>query len=150
MIVYGALLDNNNASDNDYAQGIAYDPVADRWRDLPPYSLSPQASSIVWTGKEMIAWDYGLRASAYDPAADRWRKLPDVPLDSSECYPASAYTSGVMFAQYCLEAGAILYTGSDAWKAIKWAGEVVAGHLVAADGVFLFAGATHEGTDNAL
>lgn len=47
MMVYGALLDNNNASDTDHAQGVAYHPATDTWRLLPAFPLSPQASTAV-------------------------------------------------------------------------------------------------------
>jgi hypothetical protein len=59
MIIYGTLLDNNNASDSDHARGIAYAPSTDMWRVLPSLPLSPQASSAVWTGTEMIVWETG-------------------------------------------------------------------------------------------
>lgn len=45
----------------------AYDPVADAWRVIRPYPLSPQASSVARTGRETLAWDYLLDAAAYDP-----------------------------------------------------------------------------------
>lgn len=150
MIVYGALLDNNNASDIAQAQGIAYDPTIDSWRVLPAFPLSPQASSAVWTGEEMIVWDYGLSAGAYDPSYDRWRKLPDVPLDDSECYPNSAFSEYLMIAQFCFENGVAFDTELDQWERFDWADGIVAGGPVAAAGVFLFAGATHESTHNAL
>jgi hypothetical protein len=150
MIVYGALLDNNNASHTDQAQGIAYHPATDSWRVLPAYLLSPQASSAVWTGEEMIVWDYGLSAGAYDPALDRWRALPDVPLDDSECYPNSAFSEYLVIGQFCFENGVRFDVELDQWERFDWADGIVAGRPVAADGVFLFAGATHESTHNAL
>jgi hypothetical protein len=149
MIVYGALLDNNNASDSEYAQGIAYDPSTDAWRILPSFPLSPQASSAVWTGTEMIVWDYELAAGAYDPFSDRWRSLPDAPLDFGECYPSSAFSNYLMIAHYC-SVGALFDADFDQWPKFDWPDAVVAGRPVSADGVFFFAGATHEGTHNAL
>ncbi len=149
MIVYGALLDNNNASESDYAQGIAFDPVTAEWRVLPSFALSPQASSAVWTGTEMIAWDYELAAGAYDPSFDRWRELPDAPLDFMECYPSSAFSEYLMIAHYCSD-GVLFDADFDQWGRFGWPDGVVAGRPVAANGVFFFAGATHEGTHNAL
>jgi hypothetical protein len=150
MIVYGAQLDNNNGSPSDHAQGIAYDPTTDSWRTLPAFPLSPQASSAVWSGEEMIVWDYGLSAGAYDPALDRWRSLPDVPLDDSECYPNSAFSDYLIIGQFCFEHGVRFDVELDQWEKFDWADRIVAGRPVAADGVFLFAGATHESTHNAL
>ena len=54
MIIFGAQLDNDNASELDHAVGIAYDPESDSWRELPEVSLSPQASAIAWTGDKVI------------------------------------------------------------------------------------------------
>jgi hypothetical protein len=150
MIVFGALLDNNNASDSDHAQGVAYNPVTDTWRVLPAYPLTPEESSAVWTGEEMIVWYYGLSAGAYDPATDRWRRLPKVPLNDSECYPASAFSEYLMIAQLCFNHGVRFDADLDQWEKFDWADGIVAGRPIAAGGVFLFAGATHESTHNPL
>lgn len=98
----------------------------------------------------MIVWDYGLSAGAYNPAFDRWRKLPDVPLDDSECYPNSAFSEYLMIGQFCFENGVRFDAELDQWERFHWADGIVARRPVAADGVFLFAGATHESTHNAL
>lgn len=149
VIAYGALLDNNNASASDHARGIAYAPSTDTWRVLPSFPLSPQASSAVWTGTEMIVWDYELAAGAYDPIFDRWRDLPNAPLDFMECYPSSAFSDYLMIAHYCSD-GVLFDVDFDQWARFGWPDGIVAGRPVAADGVFFFAGATHEGTHNAL
>lgn len=99
MVVYGALLDENNLSKSSKrVQGIAYYPRADRWRLLPAFPLSPQASSTAWTGSELLAWDYELHAGAYDPATDSWRALPDLPLRAAECRPQSARVGATILA----------------------------------------------------
>lgn len=149
MIVFGALLDNNNASRIDQAVGLAYDPESDSWREMAPSRLSPQASAIAWTGSEVIAWDYGLRAAAYDPHRDQWRSLPDVPLKSGECYPASVGIGSFVMAWFCGQA-ALWDFADGGWRKIPTPDAVVPGNPVAAGEVVLFAGATHESERNSL
>jgi hypothetical protein len=96
------------------ARGAAYDPATDTWRVIAPSSLSPNASAVAWTGREMVAWDHELKAAAYDPRTDRWRDLPSIPLDFSECYPSTAYAAGAVLAWYCGQA-AILDVRTGAW-----------------------------------
>jgi len=149
MIVFGALLDGNNHSTTTHARGIAYDPEADRWRVLPFFPLSPQASSVAWTGNEVLAWDYELAAGAYDPARDAWRKLPNLPLRFGECYPESAATADVVLAWYC-GLGALFEIATSEWRRMSRPPAEVYGRPVVAGGVVLFAGAAHEGMGNAL
>ncbi|MGH2989002.1 MAG: hypothetical protein ACRDMY_03900 [Gaiellaceae bacterium] len=150
LIVYGALLDGNNRSEAAHAQGIAYRPGTNEWRVLPPFPLSPQASTSVWTGDKLIAWDYDLRAGAYDPAADRWRRLPDLPLRFSECSPQGAQAGkGLVLAWHCGQA-ALLHLSTGRWHGLPGALPEIFGRPVSADGVVLFAGAAHEGVANAL
>jgi hypothetical protein len=65
--------------------GAAYDPVAHRWRTLPPAPISERAPFSVWTGRELIVWgsrgrELHLRdGAAYDPATDSWRRIEDAP-----------------------------------------------------------------------
>ncbi|MGH3020090.1 MAG: Kelch repeat-containing protein, partial [Gaiellaceae bacterium] len=143
MVVFGARLDGNNWSDTEHARGAAFDPATSRWRILPPYSFSPQASTAVWTGRELVVWDYELRAAAYDPADDRWRPLPDLPLDFSECYPKGAVGAGVVLAWHCGRA-ALLDVAADSWSEIHGAPEDIFAPPVAAGSVFLFVGAYDE------
>jgi hypothetical protein len=140
MVVFGALLDRGNRSTTRRARGAAYDPAANRWRRLAPSPLSPQASSIAWTGREVLAWDYELDAAAYDPARDRWRRLGDLPLRFSECYPASTRTGRSILAWYC-GAGALYDIDSSGWRQIRRVPRTVAGAPVAAGPVVLFLGA---------
>ena len=150
MIVYGALLDGNNWSEAEHAQGIAYDPEGNEWRVLPPFPLSPQASTAVWAGDELVVWDYELRAAAYEPATDRWRPLPDLPLAFSECYPQSARAAeDLVFAWHCGK-GALFDLKSDTWHVLPGPYRERFASLAAADRVVLFAGAAHEGHANAL
>ena len=149
MIVFGAQLDNNNASELDHAIGIAYDPQTDSWRELPDVALSPQASSIAWTGETLIAWDYGLRAAEYDRRLNEWSSLPRVPLQDSECYPVSALLGSTVFAWFCGEA-ALWDPSEREWQRIETPEQIVPGVPVAAGHVLLFVGATHESTHNSL
>jgi hypothetical protein len=137
MIVLGARLDENNSSDSEQAQGIAYDPDADAWRVIRSFPLSPQASSVAWTGKELIAWDYELKAGAYDPARNTWRRLPDIPLRFSECSPTSARVGDVVVAWFC-GSGAPFEISQDAWQPMPEAPDEIFGSPVSAGGVVLF------------
>jgi hypothetical protein len=101
MLVFGAALDGSNDSDTRNAIGVAYDPQADTWRELPPSDLSPQAMTATWFGDELITWDYEHASAAYDPVTDAWRALPDVPLPFSECRPVSVATSRTVFGEFC-------------------------------------------------
>jgi len=149
MIVFGAHLDGNNWSDTDHAQGIAYNPETDAWRAISAYPLAPQASSVAWNGKEVIASDYELKAGAYDPARDTWTRLPDVPLRFSECYPKSARAGEVIVAWFC-GWGAILDTSKDIWHRMPAVKGETFGRPVSAGSVVLFPGAAYEGATNAL
>jgi hypothetical protein len=149
MIVYGALLDGNNWSETEHARGLAYDPAEDRWRKIAGYPLSPQASAIVWSGREMVAWDYELAAGAYEPSSDTWRELPDLPLEFSECYPAGGQGGDVVLAWHCGRA-AMLELAESSWRVVPSPVDEIFGLPIAAGSVFLFAGAPHEGHKNAL
>jgi hypothetical protein len=141
IVVFGSLLDGNNHSERRNASGLAYDPATDAWRELAPYPLSPQASMTVWTGHEMIAWDYELRAGAYDPAADTWRPLPDLPLEFYECYPDGALAGNDFVLAWHCGQGAILELATDTWRELPSPPDTVVGDGVSANGVVLFAGA---------
>jgi hypothetical protein len=117
MIVFGAALDGNNHADTPTAMGIAYDPRADTWRELPPSRLSPQAMTASWLGDELIAWDYDEASAAYDPVANTWRDLERVPIPFSECYPDSVAIRGAVLGEFC---GRVVLFDPDAdrWREI--------------------------------
>jgi hypothetical protein len=140
LLIVGSRLDGNNHARPPGTVGLAYDPAGDRWRMLPPAGLSPQASAVAWTGRELLAWDYELRAAAWDPQDGRWRRLPDLPLDDAECYPRSAAAGWSVFAQFC--AGHALWDQrTRRWSRVGHGFDLLA-TVVAAGPVFLFAGAT--------
>ncbi|HYZ11752.1 MAG TPA: hypothetical protein VE962_07635 [Actinomycetota bacterium] len=118
MIAFGSLLDQRNAAETETAVGAAYDPALDRWRELPPSDLSPQATSAVWTGEVMVAWDYEVHSQEYDPATNKWTEPQKMPLDFSECYPDSVQVGGSVFAFFCGQA-ATFDAGSSEWTAVS-------------------------------
>lgn len=149
MIILGAELDNNNASERNHAVGIAYDPQSDSWRKLPEVALSPQASAIAWTGEKVVAWDYGLSAAEYDRVTDEWRELPRVPLEDSECYPVTETIGSYVFAWFCGQAATWDFLDRE-WRRVETPAQIVPGEPVAAGEVLVFAGATHESDHNSL
>ncbi len=117
MLVFGSLLDNRNIADTKTSVGAAYDPATDRWRELPPSELSPQATSAVWVGDRMVAWDYEVRSQEFDPVRNAWSAPVKMPLDFSECYPDSVIVRARVFAFFCGRA-ALYDTGSGTWEEI--------------------------------
>lgn len=149
MIVFGALLDGNNHSDTGQAQGIAYDPREDAWRVIASYPLSPQASSIAWTGRFVLAWDYELAAGLYDPIRDAWTELPDLPLDFGECYPKSERVGRAVFAWFCTR-GALFDLAERRWHHVTIPEQEPHGPPVAAGKVILFPGGAYDGRRSAF
>lgn len=139
MVVLGSRLDNRNGSRTRFAQAMAYDPDTERWRTLPSPRLSPQASSVIWTGRELLAWDYLLEAATLDPGAGRWRPLPDLPLDFSECHPSSARLGDRIFAWYCGTA-ALYDRATRSWRRAATPRRTPRGLPVTGDGTVVFAG----------
>lgn len=73
------------------ADGAAYDPERDTWRQLPPAPVSPRAPLSVWTGQDLLVWGTAARRSdipvdgaAYDPATDTWRRIADGPIELTD------------------------------------------------------------------
>ncbi len=70
--------------------GLAYDPVRDRWTPIADAPIPGGGAAAAWTGRELIvlsgtfesAADAGRRieSAAWDPRTGRWRRLPDPPL----------------------------------------------------------------------
>ncbi|HEX9123718.1 MAG TPA: hypothetical protein VF984_10255, partial [Actinomycetota bacterium] len=118
MIVLGSLLNSRNIASTSHVVGAAYDPTTDSWHRIAPSELSPQASSAVWTGDRMVAWDYAFKAAEYFPDRDEWRPLPDVPGESGECYVDSAVVEGTVFAWDCGYA-ATLPPGATEWDPVN-------------------------------
>jgi hypothetical protein len=104
VIVLGSFLDSGNHARASSSIAAAYDPSGDRWQTLPTSDLSAQATSAVWVGDRLLAWDYLVRSQLLDPANDRWTDLSRMPLTAGECYPDSVITGDVVFAWYCGQA----------------------------------------------
>jgi hypothetical protein len=117
MLVFGSALNSKNWAATDTAVGAAYDPSLDQWRELPPSELSPQATSAVWTGRSMLAWDYEVRWQEYDPVSDSWSERQRMPLEFSECYPDSALFGGRVFGFFCGQA-ALFQPETSEWTEI--------------------------------
>jgi hypothetical protein len=117
VVVFGSLLNDRNVAETATSVGAAYDPAADAWRVLPPSDLSPQATSAVWVGGRLVAWDYEVHAQTYDPAADAWSEPTPLPMEFSECYPDSVVAGDVVFAWFCGQAAAY-DAADDRWRPV--------------------------------
>ena len=60
MIVFGSSI------------GASYDPHTNAWQRLPPSTLAPEASSVGWIGRRLVAWDYEGDTQDYSPTTNRW------------------------------------------------------------------------------
>jgi hypothetical protein len=117
MLVFGSLLGDRNIADTRTSVGAAYDPDTDEWREIPPSELSPQASSAVWVGERMVAWDYEVHSQEYDPAGDRWSEPIEMPFGFDECSPDSEIVKDLVFGFFCGRAA--LYDGTaDRWTQV--------------------------------
>lgn len=70
-----------------FADGAAYDPVTDTWRQLPLPPDGQRSEAIaVWTGTQMIVWggvgDHGLLSDglAYSPDPNKWDSIDAAPI----------------------------------------------------------------------
>jgi hypothetical protein len=115
VIVFGSLLNNRNIAPTRTSVGEAYDPSTDRWRKIAASRLSPQATSAVWLGRRLLAWDYEGGWQLYDVADNRWTIKSGTPFQPSECYPDSAAVGNGAFAWYCGQA-ATFDLASRTWR----------------------------------
>ena len=158
VVVIGAPLrpDELPADQATRPSALAYDPAGDRWRALPapPLASPPLAVTAVWTGQDIVAWDYELHAARLDPAAGQvaaWTGLPDVPVQFRDCLPQGAAAGGVVFAEHCGQ-GAVFRPSAGTWSIVPhpkglaarpvWTGDELlfwTGRFVAsADGVWRY------------
>jgi hypothetical protein len=73
-----------------YADGVAYNPATNRWRQLPSMGVGRLGHTAVWTGRQLLVWGgWTVRSGkyvapphglAYDPSSNRWSALPTAPL----------------------------------------------------------------------
>jgi hypothetical protein len=118
MLVVGSLLSGANRAPTPTAVAESYDPSSDSWTELPPTSLSPQATSAAWLDRRLVVWDYAARWQVYDPATARWSARSRMPLQPSECYPDSTVVAGSMFAWFCGHAALLDGPGST-WERVR-------------------------------
>ena len=118
MLVFGSLLDRRNRAATKVSVGAAYDPVANEWRKLPRSKLSAQATSAVWIGGRMVAWDYEVRSQEYDPVSNTWAYTMKMPLRFDECYPDSVVVRDLVFAFFCGRA-ALYDVDTHTWTQIR-------------------------------
>jgi hypothetical protein len=117
MVVFGSLLDNRNHATTKTSVGAIYDPTTDRWSEIPPSDLSPQATSAVWVDARLVAWDYEVHSQEFDPSTGSWSDSTKMPLEFSECYPDSVVVSGRVFAFFCGQA-ALYHPARQSWTEI--------------------------------
>jgi hypothetical protein len=115
MIVFGSSLDRTNRSATPAPIGASYDPATNTWQRLPPSTLAPEASSIGWIERRLVAWDFEGDTQDYSPRANRWSATSQHPFGFSECYPQSVVTATVMLAWFCGQAATVGAT-SDSWS----------------------------------
>ncbi len=118
VIAFGSELDGRNIAASRRAVGAAYNPASNSWHRIAPSRLSPQATTAVWLGDRMLAYDYAGRSQAYDPAADSWSGARPVPVDSDECYPDSVATSTYDVAFYCGQVAVFDPAAEGRWEPI--------------------------------
>jgi len=92
---------------------VTYDPSTDRWAEPFRVPVNAQATSITWTGEEIVVVDYSMDAGAFDPATGEVRELPPVPLRFYECYPEAATAGTTAVAALC--SGSAALGPDDAW-----------------------------------
>ncbi len=126
-------------ADASESTALAYDPVLDRWRELPPVPISPRnLAASVWTGKEWIVWggtngaqEFG-DGAAYDLAGGGWRRIAPSPLSprrfrgggvwtGNELLLTAGSTGGEPYGgngEMALADGAAYDPITDAWRSI--------------------------------
>lgn len=148
LILFEAMLDAYGFADTETAIGVAYHPSTDTWRRLPDSTLSPQASTAAWNGRELIAVDTNHHSAAYDPVVNTWRPLPDAAgVASGNCVPQSASINRYVVGVIC--GATVVFDPADgAWHDVSQPGGD-GFSLVAADPVVLLLG-RNTSTDGAI
>ena len=84
--------------------GLAYDPDADRWSEIPNAPIAGGLATGAWTGSELIVVSTKAHAAAWDPASGAWRRLPDPPIPPG--YLESVWTGDELILLGLTEGGA--------------------------------------------
>jgi len=95
---------------------VTWHPASNRWRILPASPLAGSRVTAVWTGRELVAWDDGLRSATLEVVSGQWRALPDIPSTPGFCDPAGVVAGDVVFAETCGR-GAIYDPAAARWTA---------------------------------
>jgi hypothetical protein len=118
-VFLGSLQNLMNRAETEHAAGVAFDPSAGTWRELPASPLNPQAVSIVaLPDGDLFAWDYETRGSTYAPGTDRWGSIVRIPLEAGECVPQTVVVERTPFAWYCAQA-AIADASATMWVSVS-------------------------------
>lgn len=93
LLVFGGYPTNPPQPGDRHDDGVAYDPDADQWRELPAAPTGPRASSAAaWTGDHLVVYgghsaaedgdgfEYHADGAVYDPASDEWSQIDGSPL----------------------------------------------------------------------
>ena len=95
----------NDLTGNDaFRDGLAYDPDADRWSDIPNAPIAGGLAVGAWTGSELLVVSSQAHAAAWNPVAGIWRRLPDPPIPSG--YLEGAWTGDELIVLGLTEGGA--------------------------------------------
>lgn len=111
--------------------GAGYDPVADRWRHLPPAPIGGRVGAFgVWTGSAFLVWGGyerrggsdvpALDGALFDPVMDRWESMPAAPLDDGEEATIASWTDTqlVVFSGR-MRSGAAFDISTGRWRRIS-------------------------------
>jgi hypothetical protein len=104
VIVLSGLLEPSDRPTPATVDAMAFDPSTGRWRTLPATGLYPESFASVWSGGELLVWDYYMRWRSFDPGAAKWSAAGTLPLDAKECYVGGAAVGSVVFAWNCGDA----------------------------------------------
>lgn len=93
LLIFGGYASNPPQPGDRHDDGVAYDPEADEWRELPAAPIGPRASAAAaWTGDHLVVYgghsaaedgdgfEYHTDGAVYDPASDEWSEIDGSPL----------------------------------------------------------------------
>lgn len=95
VIIFGL---DHSSGDPGSSPRLAYDPSADRWRELPATPLRDvTGATSFWTGRELLVLATPRSGgapvgAAYDPARDRWRTIAAFPVGGDRYGPGTVWT----------------------------------------------------------
>ena len=81
--------------------------VPTTWQRLPPSTLAPEASSVGWIGRRLVAWDYEGDTQDYSPSPTAGRPRPSIRSASASAIRRASPPQRVMFAWFCGQAATV-------------------------------------------